>query len=428
MFLQGSPLYFSSTMARRTTFLLISFVMLSLVVVSGASPQDQEDSQDKAPEPTTSSENDSNNQLSWQSAFWALVGIAVNTAIEPSGSIIGFPASWGPALKCSPVFCIINAFEALRCVRILPGLKLLVVPDKYDTDESSARTDVAALQRNTLLRVVAFVLGPAMQATKLFACSGIFCTKLLAGIYLGSFLCDELVLCLIWSTGSNSKRGGAAGLVEAILSRPVEPETQKTEYCEDDGDGTSKLRQFLALNLACVFIFWFAGNAAAGLDIVLPLNDAGYLLRIGILLAILLGGFILGPLCGVRPWSRTSSVAWRCLEVLIGMMVPHCLSLFVIAQGSEPMLTVLDDGTINFYGNVTWWSCYKKMEALLLTWFVAVYALFRFSNMSHHCIPKPVRLSLAIWTCVHVATVLVLYCLSYDSSNTYQPSWTNVLG
>lgn len=94
-----------------------------------------------------------------------------------------------PALKCSPVFCIINAIEALNCIRIRrdPEWTLVVAPHKYDTDEESAHSDVATLQRNTLVRVITFVLGPVLRATELHACRGIFWTQVLAIIYLGSF-------------------------------------------------------------------------------------------------------------------------------------------------------------------------------------------------------------------------------------------------
>lgn len=115
---------------------LVSAFTLLFLVASGTSREDHDEDQGQGV-PTLLSPDESDDQLSWQSAFWALVAITLSTATQPSGRIVGLPSSWVPALTCSPVFCIINAVEALNCIRIRrdPEWTLVVAPHKYDTDE-----------------------------------------------------------------------------------------------------------------------------------------------------------------------------------------------------------------------------------------------------------------------------------------------------
>ncbi|KAK8015974.1 hypothetical protein PG991_008862 [Apiospora marii] len=150
-------------------------------------------------------------ELAWQSAFWAVVSIALGAATQPSGSILGMPREWGFALKCSPMMCIFNTLEVLLCIIIErqdSGWRLAFRSTKYTDAPNPRRLEATvgqhatrSLETNTPLRLASFILGPLLQAVKLFACSGILCTKLLAGCYLASFLSDELALNFIWLSG-----------------------------------------------------------------------------------------------------------------------------------------------------------------------------------------------------------------------------------
>lgn len=61
------------------------------------------------------------------------------------------------------------------------------------------------LQQNTAVRIILIILhliilGPVLQAVKLFACSGIAYTQAVAAAFLASFVRDEVVLALLWAT------------------------------------------------------------------------------------------------------------------------------------------------------------------------------------------------------------------------------------
>lgn len=298
---------------------LLFILTLLLCTTSGVS-------QDSHPEDPPSG-GESSNQLSWPSAFWGLVGIAFNTATQPSGRIDGLPSSWGSAVKCSPIFCIINALQALNSIRIIrrdSELILVVAPHKYDADDEFNHTDVATLQRNTLFCIIAFILGPVLQATKLYACQGIFWTQLLATIYIASFLCDELTLSLLWLTGSTASRGSVTGLAEAVLrsrhSTPTSPRTALSDESRENGKHWMKYRARMTWFPACFFLLWFAGDAVAGVHLeVKKLHDLGipdltnWLLNFSLVISIL----VVLIANAVAPYNRVRLRFWMIVDVFL---------------------------------------------------------------------------------------------------------------
>ncbi|KAI8249486.1 hypothetical protein K4K56_010247 [Colletotrichum sp. SAR 10_98] len=403
-------------------------LILLLFVVSGTSQQDHDDDHGQAVQPTPPADT-SDAQLSWQSAFWALVAVALNTVTQPSGRIVGFPSSWGPALKCSPVFCIVNAIEALNCIRVRRAFEwtLVVSPHKYDVDEKSAHSDVVNLQRNTLIRVVAFVLGPVLQATKLYACRGIFWTQVLAAIYLGSFFCDEVMLCLLWLTGSTASREGVTGLVEAILSPAVPPTSPKTATFDDDvqEQNEATMQQGLAIILSFLFLLWFAGTVATGICVKHP-NLAAWIKVVN----VLLGGPASAVTFGVLSHRKSSGVLRILKDGALGFAVPVWLSGFFtnIIWNCTPMVEVLENGVVAFHANARPKDWTWKVTGVFSTFGLGLLARHFLANVDRHGIPKPVRVTLTLWAGAHLATALAMYSLAHDHSLTFKPSWTDVLG
>jgi len=57
-------------------------------------------------------------QVSWQSAFWALVPITLNTMTQPSGMILDgmildMPSRYGFFLRSSPIICFLDTIYVL---------------------------------------------------------------------------------------------------------------------------------------------------------------------------------------------------------------------------------------------------------------------------------------------------------------------------
>ena len=141
---------------------------------------------------------------------------------QPSGRILGLPAKSSFWLKTSPIVCFANTLAIIASFRVVfrPQWSIRsLIQDKYDNEEEDgAESSLANLQRNTVFQVILFVLGPIAQAAKIFACSGIPWTKLLAVPFLASYVCDELVLTTIWWTSLRTRRG-IPNLIESVFDR-----------------------------------------------------------------------------------------------------------------------------------------------------------------------------------------------------------------
>lgn len=371
----------------------------------------------------------SSNHLSWPSAFWGLVGIAFNTATQPSDSIVGLPSSWGPALKCSPISCIINAFQALNSIRVIRRdfeLVLVVAPQKYDADNESNHTDVATLQRNTLFRIIAFILGPVLQATKLYACQGIFWTQFLA-------LCDEFTLSLLWLTGSTASRGSVTGLAEAVLSNchstPTSPKTALSNESRGNGNFWINHRAWMTWVPACFFLLWFAGDAVAGVHLeVKTLHDLGTpdLTDWLTVFSLFISTLVLFIVFAVASYNRVRQFWMIGNASLAWMFLPIALAQLVTA--SATMADTLDNGTVDFNANVTIGRFAWKFLIICTTYGSVDTALSRFGSHDGHGVPKTEVFTLVCWASAHLLTALAMYRYAYDTSRTFQPSWTNVFG
>lgn len=411
--------------------------------------------------------DESSNQLSWQSAFWGLVGIALNTAAQPSGRIAGLPSSWGPALKFSPLFCIINMFEALESIRLVRRGYFwapVVSPHKYIVDERAGQSDVAALQQNTLLRVLAFILGPVMQATKLYACRGIFWTQVLATIYLGSFLCDEFVLCLVWLTRPTVGQNRVTGLAEAVMGRPEaatdssdalmgrsEAAMDNSEAALRSSPSTTKpnkarllggvldpnkimivVRDLLIWMPATMFLLWFAGNVAAGIQLkVQPVQDSRQITATRLWFRYF-GALVIPSLTaivyGIISFKRRNRPLRIIEDVFFGFFVNAPSLFFLLVETSVNIADVRENGVITFEVDLTCTDGIVKLLEVYNTFLSGLWALGEYGNLDRYGVAKPVRITLALWASAHLTTALAMYILSHDPSQTFQPSWTNVLG
>lgn len=219
----------SSWWPTRLLFLVLVLNSFSLVQAFPIARNDTQLGQKTEDSPISSAQN----EVSWQSAFWALVAIAIGAATQPSGRILGMPSEWGFALKLSPILCIVNAVEALSCIEIRwRPWAVEVRPGKYYVDEAEpaasspqarrARYDPSTLQHNSALSVTLFILGPVLQAVKLFSCSGIKYTQAVAAAYLASFICDEVVLTLLWANEGSTRRSADRMAVKGLVTNILE--------------------------------------------------------------------------------------------------------------------------------------------------------------------------------------------------------------
>ena len=143
------------------------------------------------------------NEVSWQSAFWALVPIAINSMTQPCGKIYGFSEDYGFFLRSSPIICAYDAISTL----VLFGFRLIegksfrkasqaVISYRFrHTNEEIGSGGLQDLQNNTRLRLFLFAAGALPQLIKIYAFAGVHWTKVWASLFFVSFgLLEVLVV------------------------------------------------------------------------------------------------------------------------------------------------------------------------------------------------------------------------------------------
>lgn len=175
------------------------------------------------------------------------------------------------------------------------------------------------------------------------------------------------------------------------------------------------IQQVLGLTSSHLFLLWFVGTAAAGVHIKEP-NLKGWALIVLFFFCVPVSGITSGVL-SYRKGTGALRIIW---DVLWGTWLPVWLSgvFEMIIRNCKPMVAVLENGVVDFYANAT----SKKW-----TWMVLV-TRNQFANVDRHGIPEPVRVTLALRASAHLVTALAMYGVGHDPSQTFKPSWTDVLG
>ena len=140
-------------------------------------------------------------EVTWQSAYWALVPIAINTMTQPSGKVLNLPSGCGFSLRSSPFICacdtlfIIAAFIHQTIGHGSPRIAARVIIEERFSDATveSESGSFAQFQRNTVVRLVLFILSTLLGIVKLYGMQGVPWTKAWASMFWSSFLVLEIV-------------------------------------------------------------------------------------------------------------------------------------------------------------------------------------------------------------------------------------------
>ncbi|KAK8109168.1 hypothetical protein PG984_014969 [Apiospora sp. TS-2023a] len=342
--------------------------------------------------------------------------------------------------------CLFNVVKVLSCIKIErrePGWRLSFRSTKYTGAPNPRRKETTADQHassqpdtNAVLRLVSFILGPLLQAVKLFACSGIRYTKLLAGCYLASFLCDELALNVIWlSAIGRHHRATPSSLVATGLSmlghsrrRVYELATRQSATSEalDLLRGPAKL----AVAVSIATISWFACSLFWVLLTMKP-NLSPWINVIYTLFLAPILRLEYGPdLVSVGSTSRRlyqAGTPWRA-------WMAHVVGTEIVAVGiGMAGLRYMDAwGASNLDPPPT-----EPVPRVLYPTIVYSVAADLLRDLTGYEIlasarPAPVRLwgilFPGVWWLLHFLIALLFYYLIYDPSQTVKPEWTEVLG
>lgn len=144
------------------------------------------------------------NEVSWQSAYFALPALAMNSMLQPAGRVCGFDPSLRIYLRSSPIVCAMDtifilvrfAFYAHHrhsvrwSARAIISARSLV--DEGHSLETAVNEDpnigrLLSLERNAYLLYLALGVGVITQFVKLMACSGVPWTQVWGCFYVVSF-------------------------------------------------------------------------------------------------------------------------------------------------------------------------------------------------------------------------------------------------
>ncbi|KAH8762924.1 hypothetical protein F5882DRAFT_522720 [Hyaloscypha sp. PMI_1271] len=134
--------------------------------------------------------------VQWQSAFWALVSIALNSCLQQSGNISEIRAKFGLLVKSSPVFCVVDTLVIwgqiiFYLTRVPPRDAIRIVAksrQQHDPDAEEEATPFPLVVGRCLLSLLAI-----LQALKLYALGGIPWTQAFGTMYLASYLTNALL-------------------------------------------------------------------------------------------------------------------------------------------------------------------------------------------------------------------------------------------
>ena len=354
-------------------------------------------------------------EVSWYSAFWTLIPLALNSMTQPYGRPLGLPAKYGFALRSNPLLCASDALTVLTStvywsiqLGSLLGGAHKVARCRFEEPEDEegpprrkggSSSSLQELQRNKIFRTCVFVFGALPQTVKLYAMSSIFWTKVLGSMFVGSFVILEVIL------------GYLAGGLEDL---------PRDETANTDG-GAIRPFDLLAQAASLTFSFYYLGLGLY--KAVENITGPPSLLNLTIY-----GVFVtLANLCTMAAVNRRRLVQSWALYGSIGVALV-CMSSFRTFSVLAPLNTYLRP---KLDGSVTYEVLYFFTISASVHWALVATIqgyrelhLLQLTRRVHY-----IDISLGIFfICVNLASALTFYAYKFDPRGTFKPSWTEYLG
>ena len=277
------------------------------------------------PPPPPPSAGATNSPIHWQSAFWALASLALNTALQNPVGQISSPWSsttYRFALRTSPFFCLFDTLtvvfqlgfqvigqnrsrwrggrielrEAVRSVAERRGL----FDDDGDVDVENRRLtrDVSLSKRLTEWAVFVLAL---LQAVKLSGMKGIPWTQTWGAIYMASYVVGEMLNQFGRRRPSTSpatmndlrrEDGSKAGSDDPTAAAEAEeaaPENSNSVEIKEDGETSPPAAADVFLPASCqVFVWiWVGSHFSPQFDRTQPGGVHGYFSQATLAVAVL---------------------------------------------------------------------------------------------------------------------------------------------
>ena len=351
---------------------------------------------------TTAADLQPQNTVSWQSAFWAIIPIALNSMTQPAGSVFDYHGrDQCFALRSSPIVCASDAVFFLYCLirqTVLVGspheaLKL-VVQHRYRNEDREGQTSAAKLQQNFMFRLALFALGALPQVVKILSIRGTPLTTTMGLLYFVSFLILEVSVCF----APRSADGRHLRQIEDLSTHP--------------GHATVERR----LDTAIVSI-----NSILQ---TIPLGSAVY--QIAKAIGARTWPYVLGlcfiALAPIVDSCWLSNEKATMLQVMI--LVPNILSIFLSCCLLLPVGEAARSAESKSYLGLCIMVVIVVVAGVLTNQIYWTKALVG-KEMQTKQADASLGSLCVLWT---LGTALLYYVFVYDPTGTYKPEWVNQLG
>jgi hypothetical protein len=338
------------------------------------------------------------NTVSWQSAFWALVPLALNSMSQPSGMVCDFPSRFNFLLRSSPIICLLDALLVIaRLAWYTAALKSpsaaveRIIRRRFqDIENEAEENSLASLQKNSLFRLCLFTLGVLPQTIKLYAIRGLPWTKVWGSMFFGSFIVVELIV-----------------LVSRRLLQPLAPNVSRASVGE--GNILNSLPRVGPLFVSLGFSFHFF--TIAFFSVIGRYVKEVYWWHFAVLMTFIVAELI----CLSFPRSEwlliLSFLVTVPTSMIFSAIVPTSFGVSLVEMQSKASLSVLTGLSVIF--------------ALRLT----IFNLFRLFVYVSPARAKFVDFGVGFYfLMLNIIAALLYYRFKYSSEGTLKPAWAEQLG
>ena len=349
------------------------------------------------------------NPVSWQTVFWGLTAIALNTMCQPSGEVLGLPVQYNFVLRISPFVCLVNSLDLIMlyvhfCLKtkgLITAARSLVsyrVKGTEDWNENS----FAALRNNTYFRVLLFVLGALPQITKICAFKGVPMSQFYMACFLSSFVLDEFVLFVgrgeeprrparRRDTGDEGLSGIARGFQTAVRNLSIGISVFIT--LSNNSASLLELCYFYSSDKTWPFAVFIGISGAAYLFSTLFLPNPRLLRSLGLYTGAMSVSFSVAislPVIATTMWSMDTE----------------------LRPASQPLRPLFDGLVCGVGAGLMWLLVYIQIAR-------------RYEPRYE----STIKLGLgSYFLLLYLFSALLGYAFIYDPTYTYKPKWVDVLG
>ncbi|KAG4434157.1 hypothetical protein IFR05_010349 [Cadophora sp. M221] len=433
------------------------------------------DTEDAVMGSSPSSPVPSDSPVTWHVIIWVILCLAINSMAQPSSKICGLSSLCRIYLATSPIIIFADAMSAFVRIpitsiflRISPKkASQLVVMSRLENEFNGINNQSQEGPGRTWPRWLFFVMGPLPAAIKLASFSGIPWTKTWGMMFAASFVIVELIS-LPSRTGSHGV--STPGLLDPTVMHNSDQELHsKFDSLTQNLDVLDKTLFSLAFLAHLCLLTWAVEVLwLKGVDKAVELGLAGFLIELvrAIVLTLLVISTFLSFILGLA-WLGLWCVGWlpqqeRSKRLLATLLKAGALILVVSAFLPDGKSVQEVENTKPAIPPPPSWLRQGKTMAISWYFLAAIYSVFflllvricrRWPIVSRalliECRDKdhsggrqqdespgdvkawpfdPLLWVLLCFFLTNLAVCVLWYAFMYDSTDTINPSWTDVFG